>query len=399
MSTTPNTPATLTIPEKFTLMSDTLSGKVFERQPQIRTGILALVSKMHHIQVGLPGLAKTRFTEEMAKLIEMPQGALFEWQLSPFTTPSELFGPQSLLALKNDVQRVNTTNKLPEARIAFLDELFNCSSACLNTLLKIVNERVFFNDAVPCQVPLWSLFSGTNLIPTEPGLAAFWDRITFRMETVRLRDKGNREQMLLNRIQRVNLDVPVDPILTIADIEEAQTASLHVQVPQNVLNAFLGLIDQMFSKGIMPSDRRISDCMPIIQASAYCNGRSVASLDDLKDLRYVLWIKLEDRPIIDDLMLQLADPLDKAAYQLAAEIDQLSSAAQKIIDGTDDKMERVRKGLPIHGKLERARVELAALEAKAIAQGKKSSEIEEARIRLHSLVAMFVRELFDYEGV
>ena len=86
----------------------------------------------------------------------------FQWLLTKFSTPEELFGAVSLRALENDEYRRVTTRKLPEAHIAFLDEVFKANSAILNSLLTAMNERVFHNDGTPTQMPLVALFGASN---------------------------------------------------------------------------------------------------------------------------------------------------------------------------------------------------------------------------------------------
>ena len=105
----------------------------------------------------------------------------FQWLLTKFTTPEELFGAVSLRGLENDEYRRVTSGKLPEAHIAFLDEVFKASSSILNTLLTIMNERIFYNGTEKVRIPLISLFGASNELPSEEDeLEALYDRFLLR---------------------------------------------------------------------------------------------------------------------------------------------------------------------------------------------------------------------------
>src|SRR5207244_1383982 len=104
----------------------------------------------------------------------------FQWLLTRFTTPEELFGAVSLKALEEDDYRRLTTHKLPEAHIAFLDEVFKASSSILNTILTLMNERRFHNGREVAEVPLLTLFAASNELPEDDELLALHDRFLLR---------------------------------------------------------------------------------------------------------------------------------------------------------------------------------------------------------------------------
>src|SRR5690606_20606604 len=106
----------------------------------------------------------------------------FQWLLTRFSTPEELFGPVSLAELEKGVYKRNTANKLPEAHFVFLDEIFKANSAILNSLLTLINERIFYNNGGIVHSPLISVIGASNEYPEDENLEALFDRFLLRFE-------------------------------------------------------------------------------------------------------------------------------------------------------------------------------------------------------------------------
>ncbi len=167
--------------EKLLDVEEELSELFFERKEEIRGLLVGLLSREHVLLLGPPGAAKSELAEELCSRIvwdgEGGRIGYFRWLLSRTSTPEELFGPVSLRALEGDSYRRKTKGKLPEARIAFLDEVFECNSAVLNGLLSVLNERLFFNDGEPTPIPLEMVVAASNEPPAErEELEALFDR-------------------------------------------------------------------------------------------------------------------------------------------------------------------------------------------------------------------------------
>ncbi|MGH7868327.1 MAG: AAA family ATPase, partial [Candidatus Dormibacteraceae bacterium] len=150
-----------------------------ERKEVIDGSLAAVLAGEHVLLLGPPGTAKSALVRAIAGAFG---GTYFERLLTTFSTPEELFGPVSLKALEQDQFRRVVAGKLPEAEFAFIDEVFKASSAILNTLLTLANERVFHNDGAPMQVPLVSLFGASNELPDGRELEALLDRFLARFE-------------------------------------------------------------------------------------------------------------------------------------------------------------------------------------------------------------------------
>lgn len=140
-----------------------LNQKFFEREEVIDALFIALVARQHTLLIGAPGTAKSALVMEFSQQVTGTN--YFQWLLTRFSTPEELFGPVSLEALEKGVYKRNTAHKLPEADITFLDEIFKANSAILNSLLTLINERLFYNNGTPIKTPLHSVIGGSNEYP------------------------------------------------------------------------------------------------------------------------------------------------------------------------------------------------------------------------------------------
>ena len=150
-----------------------LAARYVGRQHVLELLQLAVVCREHVLLIGSPGTAKTDIALRFAQSI----GARpFRYLLTRFTEPAELFGPLNVELFGKGEYRLNTRGMLPDAEIVVLDEVFHGSSAILNTLLAMINDRCFHNGPREEPVPLFSVIGTTNQIPDDPGLAAFTDR-------------------------------------------------------------------------------------------------------------------------------------------------------------------------------------------------------------------------------
>src|SRR5246500_5006972 len=138
---------------------------------------LALVAGEHLFLYGPPGTAKSALIRQFASAV---RGPYFEYMLTRFTEPNEVFGPIDLVKLREGSVATVTTGMLPEAEFVFLDELFNANSAILNNLLTVLNERVYRRGAETHRLPLLSLFSASNHLPEDDALRALFDRFLLR---------------------------------------------------------------------------------------------------------------------------------------------------------------------------------------------------------------------------
>src|SRR3954471_10876405 len=154
-----------------------LDQRYLDKSELVRMLLITLVAGEHMLIVGPPGTAKSALVRHLARLID---ARYFEYLLTRFSEPNEIFGPVDIKAFREGsyVRRVEAM--LPEAEIVFLDEIFKSNSAILNSLLSILNERQFFTGSASIKVPLCSLYGATNEVPNDDALGAIFDRFLVR---------------------------------------------------------------------------------------------------------------------------------------------------------------------------------------------------------------------------
>ena len=168
---------------KITRLLEQLGQGLVEREQTLKLAMLTVLAGENLVLVGPPGTGKSLVARRVAQSLSGDGPAShFEYLLTKFSTPEELFGPLSISALKADRFHRNTAGYLPTVRIAFLDEIFKASSSILNALLTILNERVYHNGTEVQPVPLQSLIAASNELPADQEeLAALYDRFLVRV--------------------------------------------------------------------------------------------------------------------------------------------------------------------------------------------------------------------------
>ncbi|MEM1832078.1 MAG: AAA family ATPase [Thermosphaera sp.] len=222
------------------------------REEEARVAVLALLTRQHAVFIGEPGTAKSALIRRLSQLI---QCRFFYYLLSKYTVPDELIGAIDPVQYRAGRFVRNTKGKLPEAEIAFIDEVFKGSSETLNTLLNIMNERIFVDaDGTVYQCPLWSLYGASNEIPTDSELAAFYDRFLLR-HFVRRIDASKLEQAIIHNITNMNSNVK--PIATLQDIAKIydEVTNFMVQNASAIAKVTSQLVIVLRQHGIFVSDR------------------------------------------------------------------------------------------------------------------------------------------------
>lgn len=385
--------ATLTLPEKFGRLRDVMNTELIERRDEVQTSIIAIVARKHHVQIGPPGIAKSFLVRTLVSHISgVEDGQYFEWLFTRFTTPEEVFGPPSLKALENDEYRRNTRHKLPESYFAFLDEAFKANSAILNSLLTILNERKFYNNGDNSDVPLATVFFASNEYPDGEELSAMSDRIHFWHEVNPMREQGNFIRML-----SAKHDKEPEQIVSWAEIQQAQNEAAEVELPEHVIETVADLRGQLRQEGIEPTERRFRESLGIIQAMAWLDGRNVADTIDLRPLQHVYWNKPEERPLVKQLVLGTASPLDKDAMELQENVQKLSAQLEELLRDQTNKNVRNKQGIEIHGKLEDAKKELDGLRSQASASNRKSEVLDQLEDTLYSTTKALLKDIFHID--
>lgn len=307
--------------KKLQTLRKALNEKFLEREQVVDGLLVALLSKQNLFLIGPPGTGKSALTEAVCQAIG---GKHFAYILSKFTTPDELYGPVSLEGLQNSSFERVTTGRLPEASIGFIDEIFKGSSAILNTLLPIMNERVFYNGTTPQKIPLQVLFGASNEIPEQEELAAMFDRFALKYVTARLTD----DTLARNLFQTQNVNIPQ---ISLADLASEQAAAAALTLPDDVIDALLAIRADIAAEGIYVSDRKWVQTTHLIRAYAHLNGGTV-SLDSLDILEHALWNNPDARRSVSKIIQKHANPIGEkigkimdAVYEIQASFSEMTT--------------------------------------------------------------------------
>jgi MoxR-like ATPase len=242
---------------------------------------LTVVAGEHLFLHGPPGTAKSALIRTFARAV---RGSYFEYMLTRFTEPNEIFGPIDIAKLRDGKVITVTTGMLPEAEFAFLDELFNANSAILSSLLTILNERVFRRGLETHHLPLLSLFSASNHLPEEDALKALFDRFLLRCHVENL----NRDAMpkLLQAGWELEQTPLAESSISADDMRRLAKSIFKVDL-SGALEAYREAVHKVRDLGIAFSDRRAVKVQKLLAASALLCGRTAAQPSDLWVLRYV----------------------------------------------------------------------------------------------------------------
>jgi MoxR-like ATPase len=274
---------------------------------------LAVVAGEHLFLHGPPGTAKSALIREFAQAV---QGRYFEYLLTRFSEPNEVFGPIDLVRLREGTVATVTAGMLPEAEFVFLDELFNANSAILNNLLTVLNERIYRRGAETHRLPMLSFFSASNHLPEDDALRALFDRFLLRCQV------GNLRREAMPRLLTAGWALEqATPVASSTSAEDLRTLSRQVYDVDlsGVTELYPEVVFKVRDLGIALSDRRAVKILKLLAASALLCGRQVVAASDLWVLRYV-WDREEQidplAALINGVLEQHAD--GEAAHPLAA---------------------------------------------------------------------------------
>ena len=256
---------------------------------------LCLVGGENLFILGPPGTAKSALVHGIAARME---GRSFDYLLTRFTEPNELFGPFDLRKLREGELLTNTEGMLPEASLVFLDELLNANSAILNSLLLALNERLFRRGKESRRIKALMFVGASNHLPEDDALKALFDRFLLRVHC----DNVAPEQLLAVldagwKLQRIG---PVAATLHFEAIEALQRLLPEVDLSA-CRGAYVELVQRVRHAGIPVSDRRAVKLQRLLAASALLCGRMNARVSDLWVLKHI-WDTEEQREVLQSLV-------------------------------------------------------------------------------------------------
>jgi len=325
--------------EKARLLYKKLAEPFVGREEEAKVLVLAVLTGEHALLVGEPGTAKSALARRLAGLLD---ARFFKYLLTKYTEPGELLGPLDIRALREGEYRRVTRGKLPEAEIAFLDEIFNANSAVLNSLLSIMQERIVYDGYTEIKTNLWSIVAASNTVPEEAELQALYDRFLFRHRVEPLPPEYWGELLEASwRIERSHY-MPDQPILSMSDIRKIYNYIINNIDPFQIKDKLLKLFMILEDKGFHITDRRKGKTLKAIAAHALIEGRTTVNEHDLFVLKYTVPKDPEDFIKISSILMEELKTRERVLRELRTieanlesirtEIDRIASFDPKLIE-------------------------------------------------------------------
>ena len=316
MEVTPNNPSqdlgqsvdVVKLGTQFQEIARVLNSHFLDKQEIIRLLVISAIAGEHMVLVGPPGTAKSALIRMFAKLVN---ASYFEYLLTRFTEPNELFGPVDIREFREGRYTRRTEMMLPEAEIVFLDEIFKSNSAILNSLLAVINERRYSNGPNVMKVPLISLYAASNEAPNDENLSAMFDRFLLRVLSKNL-DSYHFHELLnrgvANEVRSMSGDTSsIKPVISAAELRRLHANfGAYMNFPEDFMAKYKGLIFQIRSEGITVSDRRAVKLLKLFASAAIFDGRKQVNDSDFFILRH-MWNNLDQAELLEEIVNPIVD--------------------------------------------------------------------------------------------
>ena len=326
-----------TLPSRIKAIIEQLQCDIYEKETEVTLALLAALSGESILLLGPPGIAKSMIARRLKTAFAHARS--FEYLMSRFSTPDEIFGPISIAKLKkSDKYERAIDGYLPTADVVFLDEIWKAGPAIQNTLLTVMNEKLFRNGEEEIRLPLKLLVAASNELPAKgEGLEALWDRFLIRIVSHCIQDEEVFRKMLTqisDHDSGPGKEAEIDQRLTIQpkEYQQCQEASKKVILPLPVLEAItyirqhlqqIELTTSELPRTIYVSDRRWKHIANLLRTAAYLQDRKEVGLSDLLLLYPCLWNEPEEIPAVRDITLHAV--YEDVRLQLQKLSDQVKS--------------------------------------------------------------------------
>ena len=333
--------------ERFKQLLGEMNRGIYEKETEISLSLLAALAGESIILLGPPGVAKSMVARQLKTAFRDAQS--FEYLMSRFSTPDEIFGPVSIQKLKtSDTYERAVEGYLPTADVVFLDEIWKAGPAIQNTLLTVINEKIFRNGNREMHLPLKLLVAASNELPAKgEGLEALWDRFVIRIESRPIKLEKNFRAMLLDSHADFSGSTGIlghadfadnadfsDLKITAEEYAEWAEKICKIGVKEEVLDAISAIrkslravnVDEAAERrNIYVSDRRWKNIVRLLRTSAFMQDREEVDICDLLPIYHCLWQEPEERDAIRNIVIRalfspFADKLVEVKNALAEDI-------------------------------------------------------------------------------
>lgn len=297
--------------EKMSSLLDALNQGIYEKEEEISLSLLAAVAGESIILLGPPGVAKSMVARRLKMAFQDARS--FEYLMSRFSTPDEIFGPVSIARLKSDdVYERHVDGYLPTADVVFLDEIWKAGPAIQNTLLTVINEKIFRNGTQECRLPLKLLIAASNELPAKgEGLEALWDRFVIRLESRPIVDDRDFSRMLTGKEDPPA--IPGELLISQSEYQQMQRQLDEISLSEDVLSLVLQIRRSLHAveiaadeerRDIYVSDRRWKQIVRLLKASALLQDRKEVSFADILPIYHCLWQEPEERDAVRNIVIR-----------------------------------------------------------------------------------------------
>ena len=340
----------MTISEKISSIVTDINKGVYDKDCELKLALLAAIAGESILILGPPGVAKSMIARSIKNVFKDANS--FEYLMSRFSTPDEVFGPVSIAKLKDSEQYERITEGyLPNADVVFLDEIWKAGPAIQNSLLTVLNEKIFRNGNREMHLPLKLLIAASNELPAQgEGLEALWDRFLIRIVSKSIRKEEDFYRMLLDDSDVAgNVRYP----LSQEEYNDWQKGIDKVKVGDDVLKTITFIRqklndvlvdDSELRKSIYVSDRRWKKIVRLLKVEAYMRGHKEVELSDLYIIHHCLWNNPNEYIDVKDIVLEaLAYPIEVRVNQLRQKLNDdlkafhLRDAMEKVLYRDVDK--------------------------------------------------------------
>ena len=318
--------------ERFKQLLGEMNRGIYEKETEISLSLLAALAGESIILLGPPGVAKSMVARQLKTAFRDAQS--FEYLMSRFSTPDEIFGPVSIQKLKtSDTYERAVEGYLPTADVVFLDEIWKAGPAIQNTLLTVINEKIFRNGNREMHLPLKLLVAASNELPAKgEGLEALWDRFVIRIESRPIKLEKNFRAMLLEAptdfLGPTDFTDSTDSSGSMGKSDSADFSDLKITaeeyaewaekickigVKEEVLDAISAIrkslravnVDEAAERrNIYVSDRRWKNIVRLLRTSAFMQDREEVDICDLLPIYHCLWQEPEERDAIRNIVIR-----------------------------------------------------------------------------------------------
>lgn len=295
----------LTLREQFIEAEKAVNKVSIKQADMIRALLLAIIAKEHALLVGPHGCNKTRAINGLLTTLNANHnGDTFFATLDKSTPPEVLLGMPSVKALQEeDRWRRNTKGKLPEAKFAFIGEVFRASAMTRASLHTVINERYIENDGERVDCPLHTLFADSNSYPVREEDFPFYDRLLVRYNVNYI--PGSDKDAFIAMLTADEAE-PVTPVVDLGGIEQAYQETLEIEFTKPVAAILQEIRARLLEKEIVLSNRRWARSKNILRASAWLRGDTKVDSPDITVLRYVLWDTPEQYEVLKEILADYA---------------------------------------------------------------------------------------------